>query len=68
MRLVKMTYVVTKSFPKEDLYGLTSQVRRAAVSMPSNLAEGAARAPKKEFAHHSPFLFPIPHSLFTITP
>ena len=50
MRLVKMTYVVTKSFPKEELYGLTSQVRRAAVSIPSNLAEGAARATKKEFA------------------
>lgn len=50
MRVVKMTYVVTKSFPKEELYGLTSQVRRAAVSIPSNLAEGAARATKKEFA------------------
>lgn len=50
MRLVKMTYLVTQSFPKEELYGLTSQMRRAAVSVPSNLAEGAARSTKKEFA------------------
>ena len=50
MRLVKMTYLVTQSFPKEELYGLTSQMRRAAVSVPSNLAEGAARSSKKELA------------------
>jgi four helix bundle protein len=51
MRLVKMTYLVTQSFPKEELYGLSAQMRRAAVSVPSNLAEGAARFTKKEFAH-----------------
>ena len=50
MRLVKMTYMVTQSFPKEEQYGLTAQMRRAAVSIPSNLAEGAARSSKKEFA------------------
>lgn len=50
MRLVKMTYLVTQSFPKEEMYGLTTQMRRAAVSIPSNLAEGAARSTKKEFA------------------
>lgn len=50
MRLVKMTYLVTQAFPKEELYGLTAQMRRAAVSIPSNLAEGAARSSKKEFA------------------
>jgi len=50
MGLVKMAYVVTQTFPKEELYGLTSQMRRAAVSIPSNLAEGAARSTKKEFA------------------
>lgn len=50
IRLVKVTYLVTQSFPKVELYGLTAQMRRAAVSIPSNLAEGAARASKKEFA------------------
>ncbi len=48
IRLVKVTYLVTQSFPKDELYGLTAQMRRAAVSIPSNLAEGAARASKKE--------------------
>ena len=50
IRLVKMTYLITQSFPKEELYGLTAQMRRAAVSIPSNLAEGAARSSKKELA------------------
>ena len=48
--LVKAVYVVSRSFPKDELYGLTSQMRRAAVSIPSNLAEGAARSGQKEFA------------------
>lgn len=49
MGLVKTVYTVTQGFPKEEIYGLTSQVRRAAVSIPSNLAEGAARNSPKEF-------------------
>jgi four helix bundle protein len=49
MQLVKDVYAVTTSFPKEESYGLTSQIRRAAVSIPSNIAEGAARTGTKEF-------------------
>jgi len=45
-----MTYLVTQSFPREELYGLTAQMRRAVVSIPSNLAEGAARASSRERA------------------
>lgn len=49
MGLVDMVYLMTRSFPKEEIYGLTSQIRRAAVSIPSNIAEGAARRSSKEF-------------------
>ena len=43
MQLVKEIYELTKNFPHEELYGLTSQLRRASVSVPSNLSEGLAR-------------------------
>lgn len=49
MDLVEMVYHVTKGFPREDLYGLTNQLRRAAVSIPSNIAEGQARNSTAEF-------------------
>jgi four helix bundle protein len=49
MGLVKLVYEVSAAFPREEVYGLTSQVRRAAVSVPSNIAEGAARGTNKEF-------------------
>jgi four helix bundle protein len=48
--LVRNVYVLTKMFPKEEIFGLTAQVRRSAVSIPSNIAEGAARAGSREFA------------------
>ena len=46
---VTSIYRVTKFFPKEELYGLVSQIRRASVSISSNIAEGAVRKGKKEF-------------------
>ena len=47
-------YVISKKFPREELFGLTSQMRRAAVSIPSNIAEGFNRFHKKEYQR---FLF-----------
>lgn len=49
--LVSEVYKITRDFPKEEIYGLTNQIRRAAVSIPSNIAEGAARNSTKEFIH-----------------
>lgn len=49
MNLVKMIYEISTAFPAEEIYGLKSQIRRAAVSIPSNIAEGAARTGTKEF-------------------
>jgi four helix bundle protein len=54
VRLVEDIYQNTKNFPKEEVYGLTGQLRRAAVSIPSNIAEGFGRFHNKEYAQ---FLF-----------
>jgi four helix bundle protein len=52
MELVTAVYRATRDWPREELYGLTSQIRRAAVSIPSNLAEGHGRSGPREYAHH----------------
>jgi four helix bundle protein len=49
--LVTETYLKTKDFPKEEIYGLTSQIRRSAVSVPSNIAEGCGRKTSKDFSN-----------------
>lgn len=49
MDLAKTVYNLTKAFPKEEMFGLTSQMRRAAVSIPSNIAEGQGRLSDKNF-------------------
>jgi four helix bundle protein len=48
MELVKQVYLLSKDFPREELYGLTSQCKRASVSIPSNIAEGMGRNHKKD--------------------
>ena len=51
MELAKRVYVIVKYLPKEEMYALSDQIRRAAVSIPSNIAEGCARESKTELSY-----------------
>jgi four helix bundle protein len=63
VELVTDIYAATSKFPSEEAFGLTSQLRRCAVSVPSNIAEGQGRATKGEFIQ---FLAPVRGSLFEL--
>ena len=62
-KLVKSVYELTASFPKDELYSLTNQIRRSAVSVPSNIAEGCGRRTSKETIH---FLYISRGSLYEL--
>ncbi len=52
MGLVGEVYRITREWPRDEMFGLTNQARRAAVSVPANIAEGQGRTGAKEFLHH----------------
>ena len=61
--LANEIYLISKKFPKEELYGITSQLRRSAISIPSNIAEGCGRQTSKETIH---FLYISRGSLYEL--
>ena len=65
MLLCKEVYLLTNNFPKEEVYGLTSQIRRCAISIPSNIAEGRGRNGDKEFIRFLQISLGSPYELQT---
>jgi len=63
MELVKKVYKITNTFPQEELFGLTSQIKRSVISIPSNIAEGKGRQTNKEFVQ---FLYIALGSLYEL--
>ena len=63
MELVKTVYKITNTFPQEELFGLTSQIKRSVISIPSNIAEGKGRQTNKEFVQ---FLYIALGSLYEL--
>lgn len=63
MKLAAEVYRCTEGFPKHEVYGLTSQIRRASVSVPSNIAEGKGHRSEREFSH---YLYHARGSLFEL--
>ncbi len=63
IKLVKQVYLLTKDFPASEIYGLISQMRRASISIPSNIAEGASRKTSPGFTR---ILEPAPGSSFEL--
>jgi four helix bundle protein len=53
MDLVEVIYALTRTFPRDELFGITAQARRAAISIPSNIAEGASRRTTGAFLNHA---------------
>ncbi len=62
-KLTNMAYVVSKNFPTSEVYGLTNQLRRCAISIPSNIAEGCGRQTAKDTIH---FLHIVRGSLYEL--
>jgi len=52
MSLTKDVYLITSNFPREEKFGLVSQINRSCISVPSNIAEGSSRSSNKEFSHY----------------